>query len=520
MWASGEDLLKIYNSIPSHNVNTRISRTDISVSDLRVLLEPKQQINNKVIEITRKWHELDEKHLFKTEKVANSGGATFISIPQYFDLWKPNNDFDSLHHPDIPFEKKKEYLQSLSDLLRQVPKYSELLKENENNQLETIRLKRKFDAIRTIEANKYIKGCTSILERPLQRIMSHSSPIPNIQPHTNKSARQQEAVAISSNNSLEHIIITVSIHGPDPTSPAQQEIEVSGSATLVELAAHVYCIHTELQQRAESERKAQLDEHGIGPYSSSSAANVATNHTSGSLLAGGVGQERGHFFYIENKFYYSGPPRRGGSGHTADSGETTSTLIKIHKACRWLVGEETMSQEEACQCRSRVSCKFSDGKADATEKHNGSTISLAAVKKLSRLEQLGGEEQTLSSIVDLNQESIKLGALRVRLGVRYLFAHLDGNCEHSIYFTDIRVATKSEMARSSTPKTTGFATRKYRICQVCLANGGKYLVYGDKLAAHSPTLFCQFCYHMLHYSKEGQLLYDDFIVLPYLHDTI
>ena len=30
--------------------------------------------------------------------------------------------------------------------------------------------------------------------------------------------------------------------------------------------------------------------------------------------------------------------------------------------------------------------------------------------------------------------------------------------------------------------------------------------------------FYRHCYHMLHYSAEGHLLYDDFQVFPYIHD--
>ena len=43
------------------------------------------------------------------------------------------------------------------------------------------------------------------------------------------------------------------------------------------------------------------------------------------------------------------------------------------------------------------------------------------------------------------------------------------------------------------------------------------MCFGDKLADANPVFFCVHCYHPLHYSKDGELLYDDFKVLPYFH---
>ena len=44
-----------------------------------------------------------------------------------------------------------------------------------------------------------------------------------------------------------------------------------------------------------------------------------------------------------------------------------------------------------------------------------------------------------------------------------------------------------------------------------------FVCFGDKLADANPVFFCVHCYHPLHYSKDGELLYDDFKVLPYFH---
>ena len=132
-----------------------------------------------------------------------------------------------------------------------------------------------------------------------------------------------------------------------------------------------------------------------------------------------------------------------------------------------------------------------------------------------------------------SMNSTTLSSLKVRLGLRYLYCHMKQICEHFLYFSDLRLFNTTTDYQVSTsnlrhahsrniyetyPRLTYMAKFPRKKCEICLLWSAQYLVYGDRLAANNPTLFCQHCHHMLHYSNEGELLYDDFSVFPYLHD--
>jgi hypothetical protein len=127
-----------------------------------------------------------------------------------------------------------------------------------------------------------------------------------------------------------------------------------------------------------------------------------------------------------------------------------------------------------------------------------------------------------------------LSTLRVRLGLRYLYCHMKQICEHFLYFSDLRLfntttdyqqlthsssrRVQSQNIHETYPRLNYMAKFPRKKCEICLLWSAQYVVYGDRLAANNPTLFCQHCHHMLHYTNEGELLYDDFSVFPYLHD--
>ena len=112
-----------------------------------------------------------------------------------------------------------------------------------------------------------------------------------------------------------------------------------------------------------------------------------------------------------------------------------------------------------------------------------------------------------------------LSTLKFRLGMRYLFSHVKQICEHFLYFSDLRLYhTITDETKNKYPKLMYMTKFTRKKCDICLLWSGQYLVYGDRLTVTNPTLFCEHCYHMLHYKTNDELLYDDFVVFPYLHD--
>lgn len=144
------------------------------------------------------------------------------------------------------------------------------------------------------------------------------------------------------------------------------------------------------------------------------------------------------------------------------------------------------------------------------------------------------EEFTSPTVRSMNETT--LSNLKIRLGLRYYYCHLRQICEHYLYFSDIRLFNTTtdyqvipstdpssrrvqHLSLSDTyPRLTYMAKFTRKKCDVCLLWSAQYIVYGDRLTINNPTLFCQHCYHMLHYTHEGELLYDDYSVFPYLHD--
>ena len=267
------------------------------------------------------------------------------------------------------------------------------------------------------------------------------------------------------------------------------------------------------------------------------------------------------FFFIEGNFYTNPAPPSpslGTTGHSVSesdvSQETPHDLnsydrFSFYRSWKWLqspVGGQGSKNDEA-QTEVRViggetflgsrplhnnvgrsasgdgtittSGREGNRKAAKAKKHKQTDISMIS-SQYSRADQLGLSPGHTPRLLCMASGAARLGGLQIRLGVRYLYSHLNGRCEHCIYFTDVRLHNPSQDPRllSEYPRRVFLAKMKRRKCDVCDAWSGRYLVFGDKLADTNPCLFCQHCYHMLHYSSDGELLYDDFTVFPYLHN--
>ncbi|XP_021365620.1 snRNA-activating protein complex subunit 3-like isoform X2 [Mizuhopecten yessoensis] len=98
--------------------------------------------------------------------------------------------------------------------------------------------------------------------------------------------------------------------------------------------------------------------------------------------------------------------------------------------------------------------------------------------------------------------------LKVRLGQPYLYLH-QGNCEHIIIFTDIRLFHNDDIQdRREYPRLTYKRTYKRSICRVCEIHSSRWLTYGSEHAPDDPSFFCDQCFRALHYDKDGKKLGD------------
>uniref|UniRef100_H2YME4 snRNA-activating protein complex subunit 3 n=1 Tax=Ciona savignyi TaxID=51511 RepID=H2YME4_CIOSA len=111
-------------------------------------------------------------------------------------------------------------------------------------------------------------------------------------------------------------------------------------------------------------------------------------------------------------------------------------------------------------------------------------------------------------------EDCTFNDLKIRLGCPYRFLH-QGDCEHLIIFTDIRIFNTSDCrSRSAYPVAISRANFKTTSCKVCSYFSAKYLTRFDSLTEDDPSFFCEACFKLLHFDKHGNKL-GDFIAYPY-----
>jgi len=156
--------------------------------------------------------------------------------------------------------------------------------------------------------------------------------------------------------------------------------------------------------------------------------------------------------------------------------------------------------------------KFYDDTRDRRAIRYSDTI-ISWVKQEERFKQPG-----LSHFERGVMQETKFEDLSIRLGSHYLFCH-QGDCEHVFIFTDMRIKHDQDEQNSLAYATRPFQSKtRRRKCCVCDLYPATYVTYGDKLASENPFFYCEECYRPLHYSYEGNLLYNDFQVYSYEHE--
>ena len=110
--------------------------------------------------------------------------------------------------------------------------------------------------------------------------------------------------------------------------------------------------------------------------------------------------------------------------------------------------------------------------------------------------------------------------LEVSMDTRYLFCH-ENHCEHYVFFTGFRAHNRACDAKHwlAYPLVVSQMRMSRRRCGVCNLLPAKHVVIGDRLAPESPYYCCDHCEFALHYTLDGDLIYDDFSIFPYVHDV-
>ncbi|EFA86627.1 hypothetical protein PPL_00428 [Heterostelium album PN500] len=100
--------------------------------------------------------------------------------------------------------------------------------------------------------------------------------------------------------------------------------------------------------------------------------------------------------------------------------------------------------------------------------------------------------------------------LSLSIGEKYLYCN-QGNCEHFLIAKKIRLITVNDSQKRSDYPFVNYQLKvRRRKCKICEIYPSKFVTIGDKLVDETPYFFCEECYRMFHYTKEGALIYSDF----------
>ncbi|KAK9671364.1 hypothetical protein RND81_12G025000 [Saponaria officinalis] len=124
----------------------------------------------------------------------------------------------------------------------------------------------------------------------------------------------------------------------------------------------------------------------------------------------------------------------------------------------------------------------------------------------------------LPNFRSVDMDKTRFCDLGFRLGAGYLYCHL-GDCKHVIVIRDMRMIHPDDVQnRAAYPLLVHQAKSVLKKCYVCNVYKATKVTLDDKLAGENPCYFCDTCYFLLHYSKDGNLLFRNFKVYDYLHD--
>ncbi|CAG5123833.1 unnamed protein product [Candidula unifasciata] len=94
--------------------------------------------------------------------------------------------------------------------------------------------------------------------------------------------------------------------------------------------------------------------------------------------------------------------------------------------------------------------------------------------------------------------------LTLRLGQHYMFMH-QGNCEHSILFTDMRLFNSSDSQDIRNYPLPYIRRSRHRVvCQGCSKLSARWIVRDSPLIPTDPSFLCRLCFKTLLYTKDGK----------------
>ncbi|KAK9924204.1 hypothetical protein M0R45_032586 [Rubus argutus] len=117
-----------------------------------------------------------------------------------------------------------------------------------------------------------------------------------------------------------------------------------------------------------------------------------------------------------------------------------------------------------------------------------------------------------------DMHKIQFCNLKFQLGAGYLYCH-QGDCRHTVVIRDMRLLHPEDIQNRAAYPILLFQLKLHvQKCRVCKIYRATKMTVNDKWAPENPCYFCDNCYFLLHYTKDGSLQYQDFEVHDYHHD--
>lgn len=511
LYSSLGSFVSDYDNDKWHSANSSSSQDLLSLTDL-IIKVPSRQVVDTIDNTWIRWKRLDKQYLSEQPpaKVKYIGSSSQIcAVPRGFDYHSEaplsEQNLTNLSHPRIPENKKEEYLKELSAIFQSVPRYSKLVHAIDDCGLKSMKLKCAFDKeAPLVAAAAAFQG----LERPPYSMLEGSAS--TITSDTIDAPVSNERLASDT------IVVSIAVHSPH--SSKQQEIDFLSSATLAQVAAVIFCVQDKARGNMKNEVLGDADKDGGDDAQSSSSSSSS-------------------FFFIGGTFFTqdgSSPAAvlrlRGWLDEKHEPNDASPMPVEDGENCpsqgagvpRPKSGDDgqvpPQSTKRALSTNKRKrgvdSTAATEGAPDSVVGIGVKQVALSKAAK-SRREALG---LSISQCISISSMSTKLCDVQFQLGRRELYCH-HGHCEHILSVSDVRLLnpTVDPFLASAFPRITFQAKVKMRVCEVCEVCCADYVIYGDRLLASPVNFFCRHCHHSLHYSVDGNLLYD-FSEYPYIHD--